>query len=94
MDWEKLAEARIREWQARPADGRCAPATSDSGPPLELQLLEQALQLREQARATTDPAERSQLNQRSREAETRLLVLLERSGRPLAARRFAELLSG
>jgi hypothetical protein len=93
MDWEKLAEARIRAWRARPA-GQCAPAASGSGRPLELQLLEEALQLREQARATSDPAERSQLNQRSRQAETRLLVLLERTGRPLAARRFAELLSG
>jgi hypothetical protein len=94
MDWEKLAEARIRAWQARPAGQRCAPAASGSGRPLELQLLEEALQLREQARATSDPAERSQLNQRSRQAETRLLVLLERTGRPLTARRFAELLSG
>jgi hypothetical protein len=94
MDWEKLAEARIREWRARPAGQRCAPAASGSARPLELQLLEEALQLREQARAASDPVERSQLSQRSREAEMRLLVLLERTGRPLAARRFAELLSG
>jgi hypothetical protein len=60
--------------------------------PLELQLLEEALALRAQARGASDE-ERPALLQRAREAETRLLVLLETSGRPLAARRMAELLA-
>lgn len=94
MDWEKLAEARIREWRAQPAGQR--PTQVPLGPvrPLELQLLEESLELRAQARGASDAPERARLLQRAREAETRLLVLLESSGRPLAARRVAELLSG
>lgn len=92
MDWEKLAEARIREWQGRPPGQRPPAPPAGSVRPLELQLLEEALALRAQAGSASD-AERPGLLQRARAAETRLLVLLETSGRPLAARRMAELLA-
>lgn len=92
MDWEKLAEARIQEWRARPAAERGSAPVAPVAP-LELQLLAEVLELRALADAGPE-AERRRLAQRAHDAETRLMVLLESSGRPLAARRIAELLSG
>jgi hypothetical protein len=90
--WEKLAEARIREWLARPAHDRPGAAIA-GGPvlPLELQLLEDVLRLRDEAAACADPAESDALRRQATDLETRLLIVLESSGRPLAAQHFAQL---
>jgi hypothetical protein len=60
--------------------------------PLETQLLDQALELSREACVLPDGPERKALLERASAVETRLLILLESSGRPLAAARIAELL--
>ena len=91
-DWEKLAEARIQEWLARPAPA--APRdTAGSAAPLEVQLLEEARDLYEQARSCADAAGARAMRERAATIETRIMVLLEESGRPLAAQRFAQMLA-
>ena len=91
--WEKLAEARIREWLERPARDRAGGAFA-GGPvlPLELQLLEELLELHARTESA-DATEAAALRRRASNLEIRLLVMLETSGRPLAAQRFAELLT-
>lgn len=91
--WERLAEARIREWMERqksePASG---PGSAAPVPLLELQLLEEIRKLHADAAAAREPAEAQALGRKAAALETRLLVLLESSGRPLAARHFEKLL--
>jgi hypothetical protein len=57
---------------------------------LESQLLGEIIALRQSARAESDPEARTHLLAQARTREVQLLVLLERSGRPLAARAMAE----
>jgi hypothetical protein len=92
-DWEKLAEARIQEWLRRPAHDR--PTRTHDGPivPLETQLLDEALELARDASELPDGPERKATLRRGVAIETRLLILLETSGRPLAAARVGELLA-
>ena len=92
-DWDKLAEARIQEWLRRSPEQRLA--QSHDGPivPLETQLLDEALELaREACELPEGPAKKTMMR-RSMAVETRLLILLESSGRPLAAARVGELLA-
>jgi len=91
-DWEKLAEARIREWLRRPPEDRSPRRPDDPCAPLETQLLDQALELSREARELPDGPDRKALLRQASAVETRLLILLESSGRPLAAARIAELL--
>lgn len=93
----RLAEARIREWQnkqpqRRVRKGSAEAAAAQADEPLEVALLRQIEELHAKARSTTAP-ESEALSKRARELETQLLVLLETTGRPLAAQHLAERLS-
>lgn len=92
--WDDLAEARIQEWLRRPAAERAkafAPAGA-APPPLEIQLLQDALRILEEARDEADPAKKRELLRAAHEHETRLMVILENAGRPLVAQQFASVL--
>lgn len=92
--WEKLAEARIQEWLRRPRKDQ--PRQRDAaGPlvPLETQLLDEALELAREAHELPAGPGRTGVIRRGAAVELRLLVLLESTGRPLAAQRVAELLA-
>lgn len=97
MDFSKLAEARIREWMQRPESERNKSAvdgeSATSVAPLEVQLFDEARALYETARRSSDPDERRALHERASRIETRIMVLLEESGRPLAAQQFAKMLA-
>lgn len=89
---EILAEARIREWQQRRAAGETDPKTGETGETggdsLESQLLQSIVELIEHA-AQAQEEDRCQLERAARDVETRLMVILESNGLPLAARRIA-----
>jgi hypothetical protein len=88
---EILAEARIREWLARPrAEREQAELSYDATAPLELQLMSDVLALDRLAARTTDDEERRALEKKADALMLRALVLLERDSRPLAAQHFAE----
>lgn len=94
--FSKLAEARIREWQQRPEKEKQAIAEQSESlqlAPLEVQLFDEARSLYTRARASTDPTEASALREAAARIETRIMVLLEESGRPLAAKQFAKMLA-
>lgn len=80
---DKLAEARIRDWVQR---GRPRTGHEVDVPSLETQLLQEIVDLRKKAKAALDPQERSEALGRARSLRTQLVVLLEQTGRPLAAR--------
>lgn len=91
-----LTEARIREWQQREE-----PATSSAnqeisvGPlsddPFEVQLFKEILVLLDKGRAEQiDSSTCQRLLNKAGQLETQLMVLLEQTGRPLAARQLAE----
>jgi hypothetical protein len=97
--WDVLAEAKIREWLERrrkeaeegsPSD--TDPADSDKGglmdnaKSIEMQLFDEALEARRAARATDDPAARDALVEKSKKAQIRLMVILEKNGFPLLAK--------
>lgn len=91
--FSKLAEARIQEWNRRPASERqVASPEALSLEPLEMQLLQDARALYARARSATDATEAERLRQEAAHLETRIMVLLEASGRPLAAEQFARML--
>jgi hypothetical protein len=92
-DWEKFAEARIQEWIRRPRQE--PPRPTHEGPivPLETELLDEALELAREACELREGPQREATLRRGVAIETRLLILLERSGRPLAAARVGELLA-
>lgn len=89
--FDRLAEARIREWQRERSPPQAAPPPDlrRSEEPLEVELLKRILEWRARARETQDPNEKSSLLKRAAAAQTQLLVLLETTGRPLAAQRIA-----
>ena len=88
--WEQLAEARIRTWLDQPAAAREAGGISlDPVLPLEVQLVQDITQLDVMAAKATDPAQASLLQRKASELLLRLMVILEREGRPLAAQHFA-----
>jgi hypothetical protein len=85
--FDRLAEARIRDWQerGRPLASPGATSLGEAGN-LETQLLAEIVALRAEARTVGDAAQQSALRKRARELKLQLMVLLESSGRPLAAR--------
>lgn len=88
--FDRLAEARIQDWTRR---GRPHPkeVTEDlKGGTLESQLLGEIIALRQGAKAEPDDKARAHLLAEARRREIQLFVLLERSGRPLAAKTLAE----
>ncbi|MCB9696975.1 MAG: hypothetical protein H6738_09380 [Alphaproteobacteria bacterium] len=93
MDWiERLIEARMRDWERRVREGTAPPPPEQTAlaPGLEVQLWQEILSLR--ALAAERPGEVGDLA-RCRDRETQLWILLERSGRPLAAARLQALLA-
>lgn len=88
--WEDLADARIREWLARPeAERRRSFPALEPGAPLEVQLFQDVRALDQLAAAAADPRDAARLARAADDLMLRLRVLLEGSGRPLAARHFA-----
>lgn len=89
-----LAEARIREWRSRKQgveeQAKGARPRLDTEQPLEVSLWKQIVELRTKAKTATNATDREALRKRAGELETQLMVLLETTGRPLAARRLAE----
>lgn len=83
-DWDQ----RVREGTAPPPPEATAPAEG-----LEVQLWREILALHELAGERTGPA-RAEARSRARDRETQLWVLLERTGRPLAAARLQATLAG
>lgn len=88
--FDQLAEARIQDWIRR---GRPHPEGVRGhvdGGSLEAQLLGEIIALRESARDEADDELRAHLLKEAGKREVQLFVLLERSGRPLAAKQLAE----
>ena len=92
-NWEELAEARIQEWLRAPRQGRPRPTHDGPIVPLETELLDEALELAREASELAEGPQREATLRQGVAVETRLLILLERSGRPLAAARVGELLA-
>ena len=88
--FEQLAEARIREWLARPAAERDAVIPADPAIPLEVQLQADITALDRMARQTPIAADAAAMRKRADETMVRLMILLESQGRPLAARHFQD----
>lgn len=89
-----LTEARIREWQQRAPDTtknkQDTPTVPISDDPLEVQLFKEILVLLDKSYdEEIDSAIRSKLLTKVGLLETQLMVLLEQSGRTLAARQLA-----
>jgi hypothetical protein len=92
MSWERIVEARVQEWLNRPAKERERPASEGPVAPLEVQLLHDVLGLLEEARSCDDDAKAAGLRRQADAIQTRLMVVLEDSGRPLTAQHFARVL--
>jgi hypothetical protein len=92
-NWERLAEARIQEWLQRPPQQRSSGSREPEALSLEAQLLDETLGLARDAAAEPEGPRRRALERAGAAVETRLLILLESTGRPLAAQRVAELLA-
>jgi hypothetical protein len=88
--WDILAEARMREWLARPAADRAPAPPADRGLPLELQLMQDVARLDRMAAASTDPREAAATRRQAEELMLRLMMLLEADGRVETARHLAE----
>jgi hypothetical protein len=93
-DFRQLLEARIREYHQRRAKGELRPAPERTGgEPLETILMKKIRDLRKQAREARGTGDEETRHARLEEAqrlETQLMVLLESTGRPLAAKLMAE----
>lgn len=92
-DFRHLTEARIREFKEREARGETRPAPDQTagGESLEAQLSREIRALRKQAKA--EPEQADELLKRASRLQTQLSVLLEQSGRPLAAQLLVQRLS-
>jgi len=90
---ERMAEARIRQWQERRPEERTAHGSGLPTETLEVQLLNDIVALRDQITRATDDTTHQALTRTARELEVRLMILLEQSGRPLAAQQLSERLS-
>lgn len=86
-----LTEARIRDFNRRKEAGETRPAAErDEGGSLESMLFDEVVELQRQLRRANDSRRAAELRQRIRSLETRILVSLESSERPLMARIMAE----
>lgn len=92
--FDLLAEARIKEWQKRAPDQKDKGAEETltiTGPePLEVQLFKEIIALHKSAHKATEQVERHELLSKASGLQTQLMVVLEQSGRPLAARQVTE----
>jgi hypothetical protein len=92
--FQKLAEARMREWLSRPESERNRSTDEPvSMTPLEVQLFDDARALYERSVSCPSDDEAQAMREQAARIETRIMVLLEESGRPLAAQRFAQMLA-
>lgn len=84
----------MRDWERRVRDGTAPPPPESTAlaPGLEVQLWTEILALRQLA--AERPADADAIRARSRDLETQLWILLERTGRPLAAARLQAQLRG
>jgi hypothetical protein len=96
MDWlDQLVEARFKDWERRVREDTAPPPPEVSpteAEGLEIQLYREIVALRQIADERPAGGEREVALARARDLELQLRVLLERSGRPLAAARIAEAL--
>jgi hypothetical protein len=91
VDYRHLVEARIRDFRQRTLEGRTKPAPeSTGGESLEATLMSEIRELRKQAREAKDEEKMKSLLAEAQKLETQLMVLLESTGRPLAARLIAD----
>ena len=93
MSLRDMAEARIQAWMATPEEERPPPPDVEGVKPLEVELLEAIERHLTAARMATDPETAHAEGTRAREAETRLFVLLDATGRSVLAPHFAELVA-
>lgn len=92
--FDLMAEARIREWQQR------EPELTKSGfedelvitgtEPMEVQLFKEILLLHKAADKSTEQSTQNEFLEKTRKLQTQLMVVLEQSGRSLAARQVSE----
>jgi hypothetical protein len=91
VDYRHLLEARIRDFRQRKLEGKTRPAPeSTGGESLEATLMTEIRDLRKRAREAEDEAEKKSILGEAQKLETQLMVLLESTGRPLAARLIAD----
>jgi len=92
--FDLLVEARIREWQERSPEEKQQAAehavTITGDEPLEVQLFKEVIALRKAAQKTPEQAAKDELLAKAGKLQLQLMVVLEQSGRPLAARQVAE----
>lgn len=88
--FDQLAEARIQDWirRGRPHAEQAEPFVD--GGALEAQLFGEIIALGQAARAEPDDRARMRLLEEARKRQLQLSVLLESTGRPLAAQALAE----
>jgi hypothetical protein len=90
VDWlEQLVEVRMRDWERRVREGTAPPPPEGValGEGLEVTLWREIVALRQIATERPPGPEREAAVRRSADLEVQLWLLLERSGRPLAAAR-------
>lgn len=92
--FDLLAEARIREWLERSPEQKKKEAeealTITGTEPMEVQLFKEILMLHKSADKTADQTEQHELLAKATKLQTQLMVVLENSGRPLAAQQVSE----
>lgn len=92
--FDLLAEARIREWQQREPEQKksghddtlAVPGTE----PMEVQLFKEILGLHKAAGKSPEQPDKQELLETAGKLQTQLMVVLEQSGRPLAARQVSD----
>jgi hypothetical protein len=90
--WQRMAEAKIRDWQLRKERGELRSVPDAALESLEGQLYNEVIRAREAAATATDPRERQAHRDRAEAARIRLMVILERGDRPLLREAFEKLL--
>jgi hypothetical protein len=92
--FDLLAEARIRKWQERSPEEKkqqVKDALTISGDePLEVQLFKEVIALRKAAQDAADQSAKKEIVARANKLQIQLMVVLDQSGRPLAARSISE----
>lgn len=94
MDFRHLLEARVRDFQKRKEEGDVRPAPAATvGKPLEAVLMVEIRDLRKSTKEASNAEIKAELEAKALKLITQLTMLLESSGRPLAARLLADRLS-
>ncbi|GFO69495.1 hypothetical protein GMLC_30740 [Geomonas limicola] len=92
--FDLLAEARIREWQERSPEEKRQLAehavTITGDEPLEVQLFKEVIALRKAAQKEPESETKDAMLAKATKLQIQLMVVLEQSGRPLAAQKVAE----